>query len=334
MEAAAGRARGQEPSGEQEDRGHPWAGELRGQVLPLLACRKHGLSLRDPRASSPCPAARPWLSQSPARAAGHCHGALCLSQILLPGPSKEPRTATTMSWMCHRRAPLPALGTSPREWQGTGGSVSSPQVVRGLTAALSPLQSHSTAGFAVGMGRDPAAADPWVLWSHPGWGLSGGRRSWLPPQAPFCAVPKVGSAPLQVSQEQPVSPRNSPRHTRTMMMSAAAPWGRCHEDVLAMPQPWGHVCGTVLGPCPTEVTCPCPALQESSSCVGIFFDFSVNFPFSIIKPNLVRDSFPGLGAHSGTGTSIAGTSAIPRGCEAGSGTTETSLGMVGSREEH
>lgn len=62
------------------------------------------------------------------------------------------------------------------------------------------------------------------------------------------------------------------------MMSAAAAWGRCHEDALAMAQPWGHVCGSVVGPCPqegvsvpTEVTPPYPALQEKSSCVGIFW---------------------------------------------------------------
>lgn len=189
----------------------------------------------------------------------------------------------------------------------------------------------------MGAARDPAA-DPRVLCSEPRWALSGGARSCLPPQAPFCAVPKVASAPLQVPQQQAGSPGKSPRHPRTMMMSAAAPWARCHEDALAMPQSWGHVCGSVAGPCPqegvalpTEVIPPCPALQEKSSCVGIFLDFNVNFPFFLLKPKVVRDSLPGLGPHSGAGTSIPGTSAIPWGCEAGSGTTETSLGMWNSR---
>ncbi|KAM4899269.1 scavenger receptor cysteine-rich domain-containing protein DMBT1-like [Sylvia borin] len=183
---------------------------------------------QDPRAPSTWPVSRPlgMAQAEPCQGRWSLPWTLCLSQIPPPGPSREPRTATTMSWMCRRRPPLPALGTSLRECHGTGGSVSSPQ---------------------------------------------------------------VGSAPLHVPQEQPLSPRKSPRHTRTMMMLAAAPWGHCHEDGLAMWQPWGHVCDSVVVPCPqegvalpTEVTPPCPALQENSPCLGIFLDFGV--PLFLLKP--------------------------------------------------
>lgn len=146
---------GRKPAGSAGDRGHTRAGELRGQVPPLLACSKASPFPAGPKGHRHIPggkAGEDGTARPLPGPLGHCHGPLCLSQIPLPGPSTEPWMATTMPWMCHRSPPLPALGTSPREWHRGGGSVSSPQV-RGLTAALSPLQRHSMAGFGCGGGQ-------------------------------------------------------------------------------------------------------------------------------------------------------------------------------------
>ncbi|XP_027552117.1 deleted in malignant brain tumors 1 protein-like [Neopelma chrysocephalum] len=54
--------------------------------------------------------------------------------------------------------------------------------------------------------------------------------------------PQVGAAPFQVPPELQGTPRDSPRDTWTMMMSAPAPCGCRSEDAPATPHPWGHVC--------------------------------------------------------------------------------------------
>lgn len=294
---------------------HPGWGETEGTFFPLLVCSETSpfpVGLKGLHRVLKWKGWRGWHSLSPARAVGQCNGPLCFSQIHQPGLSKDPRMVTTMSWMCPRSPPLPALGTSPRQWHRRGGSVCSPQV-RGLPAALSPLQRHSMAGFGCGGGQGPSSRSMGAV-ARAQVGSVRGTQSFLRPQAPFCAVPKVGSPPLQVSQEPPWAPWNNPLDTWTMMMSATAPWGRCHEDVLAMPQPWGLVCGSVVGPCPqgrlalpTEVSLRCPVLQESSHCVRISFDFSVIFPFFLLKHKVVRNSLLGLERHSWAGTSVSGT---------------------------
>lgn len=128
-----------------------------------------------------------------------------------------------------------------------------------------------------------------------------------------------------------------------MTMLASARWGhRCEDAWLSPRSPWGHAC-RVVELCPqervalaVEVTSPCPGLQQNSSRVpptssaaGIsFFYFTVNlsfffFFFFLLKPKT------GWRLASRAGTSLPGTSAIPRGCGAGAGPTDASLAWWG-----
>ncbi|KAM4779406.1 antigen WC1.1-like [Cyanocitta cristata] len=109
--------------------------------------------------------------------------------------------------LCLSQSPLPGLSTEPR------------------MATMMPWVWH----------RSPLL--PALGTSLRAWHRGGGSVS----------SPQVGSTPLRVPQEPPGPARNSPRCTQTMTMSAAAPWGRRHEDAAALgTRVWR--CGGALSP--------------------------------------------------------------------------------------
>lgn len=294
-EAAPGRATGQEASGECWGQGTHSGRGAEGTSPPLVSVQQSiafPCGTQGPPAHPRWQGRRGWHSQTPARATG----SLPWTPVPVPDPPARPEHGTLDGYDdaldVPQEPPAPSTGdisegVAQRRWICV--------LPTGKRAHSCPVPSAEALHGRVWLWGWAGIQQQMhgCCSQTPGGACQGGHGA-LCPHAPFCAVPKVGSTPLQIPREPPETPRNSPRRTQTMMMSAAAPWGRRHEDALAMPQPWGHVCGGVVGPCPqegvalpTEVTPPCAALQGNSSCVGIFFDFSLNFPFFLLKTVVV-----------------------------------------------
>lgn len=219
--------------------------------------------------------------------------------------------------------------------------MTNPQV-RGATAALethlrgwggAPLQWRGGAGSkSIGTAARP----------QPGSGRRGTKQTPPPQRHRPLLSPKVGVTPRQVPQEPPGTPRHSPRGAQTMTMLASARWGHRCEDAWVSPreslgtrvQGGGALSPRKGGPgrgghlsLPRTAAKQLPRPSHEQRWRDFFFlfhcEFIFFFFFFLLKPKT------GWRLASRAGTSLPGTSAIPRGCGAGAGPTDASQAWWG-----